>query len=99
MQGWATAACVRQDRLPIGSTAVVTCGPHKGSVCTVVTHGSVGGADMASVTVDVTVRAPEPPFGRNLASSVQDKYLDSQQVSRALNITPRVLGMITGALA
>ena len=85
-----------QSRLPIGSTAVVTSGPHKGSVCTIVSHGVISDSDMASVTVDVTPRAAEPPFGRNLASSVQDKYLESQQVAKALNISTRVLGMITG---
>lgn len=48
--------------------------------------------------LSLRVRPKEPPFAATIVSSIVDPYFPANVAARALRITPRLLGMITGTV-
>ena len=51
-----------------------------------------------TLTLDVHIPPPEPPFGHTIAASIRDKFYDSKRASEALGISAAILGRITGSV-
>lgn len=96
------------ERFPVGSSVAVVRGPYRGAMAVVTGDArcpapasgekrdrEAGAAN--GLQLSVTVRKPEPAFGRSLVASVQDRYFDSAAVAKLLKINPRVLGKMAGS--
>ena len=59
----------------------------------------VRGADGAgALEVEVELRAPEPPFAKAIAASVQDEYVPQRAASRLLKVPAGTFGTVVGSL-
>eukprot|EP00638_Chattonella_subsalsa_P000131 CAMPEP_0117762764 /NCGR_PEP_ID=MMETSP0947-20121206/18164_1 /TAXON_ID=44440 /ORGANISM="Chattonella subsalsa, Strain CCMP2191" /LENGTH=1652 /DNA_ID=CAMNT_0005584197 /DNA_START=55 /DNA_END=5013 /DNA_ORIENTATION=- len=82
-----------EQRAPIGGKVVHLKGKMVGLTGVIESHN-----DNGSVNIITKLRGPEPPFGLNIARSIQDKYADAHQISRALNIRGDVFGKLVGSV-
>jgi hypothetical protein len=80
-----------EERIPIGSSAVITSGPKRGHLCVV-----QGFTPEGNVIVDVPDRPKEPPFGYSIVGSIKDKYFDASTAASAAGIHPGLLSFISG---
>ena len=79
----------------MGTSAVITAGPKKGSLCLIQGFNAVTG----DVIVEVPDRPKEPPFGYTIANSIKEKYYDTPTAASATGLNPGLLGFVTGEWA
>lgn len=80
-----------QERLLIGSSAVVTAGPKAGSLCVI-----QGYTPDHNAIIEVPDRPKEPPFGYTIAGSISDTYYDLNAIATALRCRAGVVAFLTG---
>jgi 5'-3' exoribonuclease 1 len=90
--------------MPVGSEVLVNRGPHRGCQGVVRGHGAGTGADgqvasgAETLTVELMVAPPEPPFGHVIARTVVERYYPGPLIAEKLGIDSGLLGLITSSV-
>jgi 5'-3' exoribonuclease 1 len=83
-----------EESLPLGcSILCLGSGPLRGCKGKVMKHLESG-----QVAIRVEVRPAEPPFGVNVAASVQETFIPAHDVVNQVGLRPDILGKVLGSL-
>ena len=86
-----------KEVMPVGAEVLVSGGPQRGRRGVVKGHAA-GASGAETLTVELMVAPPEPPFGHVIARTVVERYYPGPLIAEKLGIDPGLLGLVTSSI-